>query len=85
MPCWLNRRGPSPRRSPPTLSRGGTSIGSRWLVPLLVGCGIPVLAGCQVLATEETTGITPFRGSGSSLTDVGERVIEGLVRGDRDC
>lgn len=36
-----------------------------------------------MLRSEETSGIAPFPGSGSSLTDVGERVVRGLIGGDR--
>ncbi len=82
MPGSVNRRGP-PRRPPPARSLSRASVRHACHVGLLVGCGIAVLSGCRILAGEDADGITPFRGSGRSLHDVGARALEGLVSGDR--
>ena len=82
MPECLIRRGPAPRRSPPRLSRFGVVHGAGVLVFCLTGCWIVLLAGCRIAAGEAPAGAAPFPGSGSSLAEVGQRVLEALAAGD---
>ena len=76
----LNWRGP-PNRPPPARCGGLEWIRGAWGFVALVGFGTVFTAGCERLGNGESDGITPFPGSGSSLTDVGQRVLEGLAAG----
>ncbi len=57
-------------------------VGRPWLALPLVGCCILALGGCRTLESEEVSEIGPFPGSANSLTDVGERVVVGLIGGE---
>lgn len=77
MPECLGRRGPPPGRSPPRLPRFGVLRRAGVHALLLAGCWTVLLAGCRI-----PVGTAPFPGSGSSLPEVGQRVLEGLAAGD---
>ena len=82
VPDCPKRRGPPSRRSPPRLSRFSVLRGAGVDLFLLAGYWMVVLAGCRVPDGGNSTVIAPFPGSGSSLPDVGRRVLEGLAAGD---
>ena len=82
MPECLIRRGPAPRRSPPRLSRFGVLQRAGVLVFCLTGCWIALLSGCRIPVGGAPAGAAPFPGSGSSLAEVGQRVLEALAAGD---
>ena len=82
MPECLGRRGPPPGRSPPRLPRFGVLRRAGVHVLFLAGCWTVLLAGCRIPDGGDSDGIAPFSGSGSSLPEVGQRVLEGLAAGD---
>ena len=80
VPDCPKRRGPPPRAVPSaTLSRFSVLRGAGVHLFFLAGCWIVVLAGCRVPEGGDSAGIAPFPGSGSSLPEVGRRVLEGLA------
>lgn len=71
------------RRPPSGPSSPAGSVGRRRLaVPILAGCTLLAIAGCAAPGNGQGSGIASFPGSGSSLTDIGERVVEGLTGGN---